>query len=258
MAILTSKANGILTIEFDRPDRKNAITSAMYQTMADTINAAETDKEVRAILFTGKPEIFTAGNDLVDFATTTAANDGVAFSDRPVIQFMQALFKSTKPVVAAVNGAAIGIGTTMLMHCDLVYAADNAKFSVPFAALGLCPEFGSSMLLPANGGHARAAEKLMLGEPFSAQEAYDMGLISKLLPADQVLAHAQAQAAKLVALPAESIRQTKRLMKAGREALKAHIDVESAQFGAMLTGPEAKEAFTAFFEKRKPDFTKFA
>jgi enoyl-CoA hydratase/carnithine racemase len=161
-------------------------------------------------------------------------------------------------VVAAVNGAAIGIGTTMLMHCDLVYAADNAKFSVPFAALGLCPEFGSSMLLPANGGHARAAEKLMLGEPFSAQEAYDMGLISKLLPADQVLAHAQAQAAKLVALPAESIRQTKRLMKAGREALKAHIDVESAQFGAMLTGAEAKEAFTAFFEKRKPDFTKFA
>ena len=258
MAILTSKAAGILTIEFDRLDRKNAITSAMYQTMADTINAAEGDTEVRAILITGKPEIFTAGNDLVDFAMTTAANDGVAFSDRPVIQFMKALFNSTKPVVAAVNAAAIGIGTTMLMHCDLVYAADNAKFSVPFAALGLCPEFGSSMLLPANGGHARAAEKLMLGEPFSAQEAYDMGLISKLLPADQVLAHAQAQAAKLVALPAESIRQTKRLMKAGREALKAHIDVESAQFGAMLTGAEAKEAFTAFFEKRKPDFSKFA
>jgi enoyl-CoA hydratase/carnithine racemase len=256
--IQTSKANGILTIAFNRPERKNAITSAMYQAMADTINAAEGDKEVRAILITGKPEIFTAGNDLADFAATTAANDGVAFSDRPVIKFMQALFKCTKPVVAAVNGAAIGIGTTMLMHCDLVYAADNAKFSVPFAALGLCPEFGSSMLLPANGGHARAAEKLMLGEPFSAQEAYDMGLISKLLPADQVLAHAQAQAAKLVALPAESIRQTKRLMKAGREALKAHIDVESAQFGAMLTGAEAKEAFTAFFEKRKPDFTKFA
>jgi enoyl-CoA hydratase/carnithine racemase len=258
MEILSSKANGILTIEFNRVERKNAITSAMYQTMADTINAAETDAEVRAILITGKPEIFTAGNDLVDFATTTAANDGVAFSDRPVIKFMKALFNSTKPVVAAVNGAAIGIGTTMLMHCDLVYAADNAKFSVPFAALGLCPEFGSSMLLPANGGHARAAEKLMLGEAFSAQEAYDMGLISKLLPADQVLAHAQAQAAKLVALPAESIRQTKRLMKSGREALKAHIDVESAQFGAMLTGAEAKEAFTAFFEKRKPDFTKFA
>lgn len=258
MAIQTSKNAGILTIEFDRLERKNAITSAMYQTMADTINAAESDTEVRAILFTGKPEIFTAGNDLVDFAMTTTANDGVAFTDRPVIQFMKALFNSSKPVVAAVNGAAIGIGTTMLMHCDLVYAADNAKFSVPFAALGLCPEFGSSMLLPANGGHARAAEKLMLGEPFSAQEAYDMGLISKLLPADQVLAHAQAQAAKLVALPAESIRQTKRLMKAGREALKAHIDVESAQFGSMLTGAEAKEAFTAFFEKRKPDFSKFA
>ena len=257
MEILSSKANGVLTIEFNRVERKNAITSAMYQAMADAINAAETDNEVRAILFTGKPEIFTAGNDLVDFATTTAANDGVPFSERPVIKFMQALFNSSKPVVAAVNGAAIGIGTTMLMHCGLVYAADNAKFSVPFTQLGLCPEFGSSMLLAANGGHARAAEKLMLGEAFSAQEAYDMGLISKLLPAGEVLAYAQAQAAKLVALPAESIRQTKRLMKAGRESLKAHIDVESAQFGAMLTGPEAKEAFTAFFEKRKPDFSKF-
>jgi enoyl-CoA hydratase/carnithine racemase len=257
MDIQTSKSNGILTIEFNRVERKNAITSAMYQTMADTINAAESDVDVRVLLITGKPEIFTAGNDLVDFMKTTAADDGVAFTDRPVIQFMRALFNFTKPVVAAVNGAAIGIGTTLLMHCDLVYAADNAKFSVPFAQLGLCPEFGSSMLLPAAAGHARAAEKLMLGEAFGAQEAYDMGLVSKLLPAGEVLAHAQAQAAKLVALPAASIRHTKRLMKAGRDALKAHIDVESAQFGAMLTGGEAKEAFTAFFEKRKPDFSKF-
>lgn len=161
------------------PERKNAITSAMYQTIADTINAAEADAEVRVVLVTGKPEIFTAGNDLDDFLKTTAADDGIAFTNRPVQQFMRALFNFNKPVAAAVNGAAIGIGTTLLMQCDLVYAADNAKFSVPFAKLGLCPEFDSSMRLPANAG-------------------------------------------------------------------------------AMLTGPEGKEAFTAFFEKREPDFSRFS
>jgi len=255
MEIQTSKAGGILTVAFNRPERKNAITSAMYQTMADAINGADSDAEVRAILIHGTPEIFTAGNDLDDFLKTTP---DAPISERPVFRFMQALFNCNKPVVAAVNGAAIGIGTTMLMHCDLVYAADSAKFSVPFSQLGLCPEFGSSMLLPRNAGHARAAEKLMLGEPWGAQEAYDMGLISKVLPPAEVLAYAQAQAAKLVALPATSIRATKRLMKSGREALQAHIDVESKMFGDMLMAPEAKEAFTAFFEKRKPDFTKFA
>ncbi|MGO4380183.1 enoyl-CoA hydratase [Pseudoduganella sp. RAF19] len=255
MEIQTSKAGGILTVAFNRPERKNAITSAMYQTMADAINGVDSDAEVRAILIHGTPEIFTAGNDLDDFLKTTP---DAPISERPVFRFMQALFNCNKPVVAAVNGAAIGIGTTMLMHCDLVYAADSAKFSVPFSQLGLCPEFGSSMLLPRNAGHSRAAEKLMLGEPWGAQEAYDMGLISKVLPPAEVLAYAQAQAAKLVALPATSIRATKRLMKSGREALQAHIDVESKMFGDMLMAPEAKEAFTAFFEKRKPDFTKFA
>jgi len=254
MEIQTSKAGGILTVAFNRSERKNAITSAMYQTMADAINGADGDAEVRAILIHGTPEIFTAGNDLDDFLKTTP---DAPISERPVFRFMQALFNCNKPVVAAVNGAAIGIGTTMLMHCDLVYAADSAKFSVPFSQLGLCPEFGSSMLLPRNAGHARAAEKLMLGEPWGAQEAYDMGLISKVLPPAEVLSYAQAQAAKLVALPATSIRATKRLMKSGREALQAHIDVESKMFGDMLMAPEAKEAFTAFFEKRKPDFTKF-
>ena len=255
MEIQITKAGGILALEFNRPERKNAITTAMYQSLADAINAAESDAEVRAILISGKPEIFTAGNDLDDFLKTSP---DTPISERSVFRFMQALSSSTKPVVAAVSGAAIGIGTTLLMHCDLVYAGDNAKFSVPFAQLGLCPEFGSSMLLPRNAGHARAAEKLMLGEPWGAQEAYDMGLVSKVLPAGEVLAYAQAQAAKLVALPATSIRATKRLMKSGREALQAHIDVESKLFGEMLQAPEAKEAFTAFFEKRKPDFSKFA
>jgi enoyl-CoA hydratase/carnithine racemase len=258
MEILSSKADGILTIEFNRPERKNAITSAMYQTLADAINAAETDNEVRAILIAGKPEIFTAGNDLEDFMKTTATYTG-AFADRPVFQFMRALSGSAKPVVAAVSGLAIGIGTTLLMHCDLVYAADSTKFSVPFTQLGLCPEFGSSLLMPLAGGHARAAEKLMLGEPFTAQEAYDMGIVSKVLPAADVLDHARAQAAKLVALPAASIRTTKRLMTSSRKAqLEAIIAEESKLFFEMLQGAEAKEAFTAFFEKRKPDFTKFA
>jgi enoyl-CoA hydratase/carnithine racemase len=255
MEIQTTKSGGILTIEFNRPERKNAITSAMYQAMADAVNAADADAEVRVILFCGKPEIFTAGNDLDDFLKTSP---DAPIADRPVFRFMHALSHCNKPVVAAVTGAAIGIGTTLLLHCDLVYAGDNAKFSVPFAQLGLCPEFGSSLLLPRTAGHARAAEKLMLGEPWGVQEAYDMGLVSKVLPAADVLAHAQAQAAKLVALPAASIRATKRLMKSGREALQAHIDVESKMFGEMLMGPEAKEAFTAFFEKRKPDFSKFA
>ncbi|CAN7685235.1 enoyl-CoA hydratase [Pseudoduganella sp. LjRoot289] len=258
MDILSSKANGILTIEFNRLERKNAITTVMYQAMADAINDAEQDASVRAILITGKPEIFTAGNDLDDFLKTSKPAEGAVFTDRPVFQFMRALSGASKPVVAAVSGAAIGIGTTLLMHCDLVYAADTAKFSVPFAQLGLCPEFGSSVLLPQIAGHARAAEKLMLGEPFLAQEAYDMGLVSKVLPAAEVLAYAQGQAAKLAAMPATSIRNTKRLMKSGRATeLQAVIQTEGLLFGEMLLAPEAKEAFTAFFEKRKPDFSKF-
>ncbi|WP_338770205.1 enoyl-CoA hydratase [Massilia sp. METH4] len=258
MAIEVSKTNGILTLEFNRIERKNAITSAMYQSLADAINAAQEDTEVRAILITGKPEAFTAGNDLEDFMKTAATYTG-AFGDRPVFQFMRALSGSAKPVVAAVSGLAIGIGTTLLMHCDLVYAADSTKFSVPFTQLGLCPEFGSSLLMPLAGGHARAAEKLMLGEPFTAREAYDMGIVSKVLPAAEVLDHARAQAAKLVALPAASIRTTKRLMTTSRKAqLEAIIAEESKLFFEMLQGAEAKEAFTAFFEKRKPDFTKFA
>ncbi|SFU95029.1 enoyl-CoA hydratase [Pseudoduganella namucuonensis] len=259
MDILSSKANGVLTLEFNRLERKNAITTAMYQALADAINEAERDVSVRAILITGKPEIFTAGNDLDDFLKTAQPAADAVFTDRPVFQFMRALSGASKPVVAAVSGAAIGIGTTLLLHCDLVYAADNAKFSVPFAQLGLCPEFASSALLPQIAGHARAAEKLMLGEPFLAQEAYDMGLVSKVLPAADVLAYAQAQAAKLVALPATSIRNTKRLMKSAKaDAMQTVMLAEGKLFGEMLLAPEAKEAFTAFFEKRKPDFSKFA
>lgn len=255
MDILTSKTNGILTIEFNRPDKKNAITSAMYQAMADALKDGESDAGVRAILFTGKSDVFTAGNDLEDFMKSSAQGE---VSERPVAKFMWNLSHAAKPIVAAVAGNAIGIGTTMLLHCDLVYAADNAKFAMPFAQLGLCPEFSSSMLLPQLAGYPRAAEKLLLGEAFSAQEALQMGLVSKVVPVDELPAFANAQAAKLAALPASSLRVTKSLMKTAQiAAIEARMQEENKHFGAMLVAPEAKEAFTAFFQKRKPDFSKF-
>jgi enoyl-CoA hydratase/carnithine racemase len=254
MDIVTSKADGILTIEFNRPEKKNVITAAMYTMMADALNDADKDPSVRTILITGTAQAFTAGNDLEDFLKNPPQE-----KNSPVTNFMMALHRSSKPVVASVCGVAVGIGTTMLMHCDLVYAGDNAKFSMPFAPLGLCPEFGSSMLLPRLAGYQRAAEKLLLGEPFSAEEAREMGLVSKVLKADEVLNHARIQAAKLVALPASSIRITKRLMKAEQAAsIDDRMDQETRHFGEMLTAPEAKEAFSAFLQKRKPDFTKFS
>lgn len=255
MDILTSKTNGVLTVEFNRPEKKNAITSAMYQSMADALQEAEDDAAVRAIVIQGKAEVFTAGNDLDDFLKNSSAEIG----DRPVAHFMRALSSAAKPVIAAVAGNAVGIGTTMLMHCDLVYAAENAKFSMPFTQLGLCPEFASSMLFPAMAGYPRAAEKLLLGEAFGAEEAYDMGLVSKVVPVIELADFVHIQAAKLAALPASSLRVTKRLMKSAQtEAINARMAEENKHFGEMLMAQEAKEAFTAFFEKRRPDFTKFA
>jgi enoyl-CoA hydratase/carnithine racemase len=256
MDILTSKSNGILTIEFNRPDKKNAITAAMYQIMADALKEAESDPAVRAILIAGRPEIFTAGNDLEDFMKNSSQG---AIGERPVTQFMHNLSRASKPVIAAVAGAAVGIGTTMLMHCDLIYAADNAKFSMPFTQLGLCPEFASSMLLPQIAGYPRAAEKLLLGEAFSANDAYEMGLVTKVVPADELRAFATMQAAKLAALPASSLRATKSLMKSAQTAaIDAKMMEENKHFGTMLSAPEAKEAFAAFFQKRKPNFTSFS
>lgn len=256
MDILTHKENGILTISFNRPEKKNAITAAMYQAMADALIEAETDVAVRVILMTGKPEIFTAGNDLEDFMKNAAslASDAVP----PVYQFMQALNQSGKPVIAAVSGAAVGIGTTLLMHCDLIYLADNAKLSMPFTQLGLCPEFASSMIFQQIVGYQRAAEKLMFGEAFTAHEAYDMGFVNKVLPIEELLPYAQQQAAKLAALPAASVRVTKRLMKGNQpHEVATKMREENQHFATMLNAPEAKEAFTAFFQKRKPDFSKF-
>ena len=253
MTIKTETTGGVARIEIARPEKKNAITVAMYQQMADAIAAAHDDGAVRAILIHGQPEIFTAGNDLEDFAKNPPAD-----MNAPVFKFMQALGYSEKPVIAAVNGAAVGIGTTMLMHCDFSYCADNAMFSMPFVALGLCPEFGSSYLVALNAGYHKAAEKLLMGEPMSAEEALEMKIVNRILPPDEVLAYAQKQAMRFNALPPSAVRETKRLMKAAWRASVEKVIVEEAtSFGKLLRSAEAKEAFNAFLEKRKPDFSKF-
>jgi enoyl-CoA hydratase/carnithine racemase len=252
MDIACSNADGVYVIQFNRPHKKNAFTAAMYQAMSEALADAERDASVRAILFMGNAEAFTAGNDLEDFV-----NDPPMSPDAPVFRFMQAVTEAVKPLVAAVAGNAVGIGTTLLLHCELVYAADNAKFALPFSKLGLCPEFASSFLLPQLAGYQRAAEALLLGEAFGAEEAYDMGLVNRVLPKDELFAFAQAQADKLAALPAASVRTTKRLMKSQQQAVVAtQMAEEIRHFAAMLPAPAAREAVSAFLEKRKPDFRK--
>lgn len=253
MTIATETVNGVARIRIARPEKKNAITVAMYQQMADAVIAAHEDRTVRALLIHGEPDIFTAGNDLEDFL-----NNPPEGPDAPVFRFMQTLGYAEKPVVAAVNGAAVGIGTTLLMHCDLAYAADNAMFSMPFVSLGVCAEFGSSLLVPLAAGYHKAAEKLLLADPISAEEALEMGLVNRLLPPGEVLDYAIRQAERFNALPPASVRETKRLMKAGFKAIvEKTITDEAKSFGSMLRSPEAREAFTAFYERRKPDFSRF-
>jgi enoyl-CoA hydratase/carnithine racemase len=253
MDIELSKTNDVLTIAFNRPEKKNAITAAMYQTMADALVEAQKDPSTRAILLRGSPTIFSAGNDLEDFLKTPPVGENA-----PVFQFLRAISTAEKPLVASVSGAAVGVGTTLLLHCDLVYAADTATFSLPFSQLGLCPEAASSLLLQRVAGHQLAAEKLLLGEPFDAKEAHRMGFVNRLLPAAEVDAFALQQAQKLAALPASSLRVTKELMKrAAQHELQTQMTEEAVHFAKMLLAPEAKEAFKAFFEKRKPDFRQF-
>ena len=240
----------IATIAFNRPQKKNAITAAMYQAAADALKEAGANDAVRVIVITGDGGCFTAGNDLEDFLQRPPEGD-----DSPVTQFMNALRTTAKPVIAAVPGLAIGIGTTLLMHCELVYSADTAKFAMPFTQLGLCPEFASSVLLPRIAGYQRAAEKLLLGEAFDAAEAEKIGLVNRVLPAEDLMPFVHTQAAKLAALPAESLRVTKQLMKADLQTpVAAAMLTEMQHFLRMLNGPDAKEAFTAFLQKRKPVF----
>ncbi len=250
MAVRFDISDRVATIAFNRPQKKNAITAAMYQSAADALREANANDTVRVIVITGDGGCFTAGNDLEDFLQCPPQGE-----NSPVTQYMNALRTTSVPVIAAVPGLAIGIGTTLLMHCDLVYATQEAKFAMPFTQLGLCPEFASSVLLPRIAGYQRAAEKLLLGEPFDAAEAEKMGLVNRVLPAAELMPFVQAQAAKLAALPSESLRVTKQLMRADLQTpVAAAMLTELQHFTRMLSGPDAKEAFTAFLEKRKPVF----
>lgn len=254
MSIKTAVLNGVFTLEIARPEKKNAITIDMYQAMADGLKAAQADGAVRAVLITGQPGIFTSGNDLEDFMKRPPSG-----ADSPAYQFMQALSGCDKPVVAAVTGAAIGIGTTMLLHCDLVYVADEARLAMPFVSLGLVPEFASSLVVPQLMGRVKAAEKILLGDPFTGAEAVELGIANAVLPTGEVALHARRVAERFNAMPPGAVRDTKKLLRrASTEATWQAIEAEAAVFGERLTSPEAREAFSAFFQKRKPDFSQFS
>lgn len=246
--------DGVFRIEIARPEKKNALTAEMYQVLADALAGAEADPAVRVILISGAGGNFTAGNDLTDFLDQPPTDENA-----PVFRFLNGFANLQKPFVAAVEGVAVGVGTTILLHCDLAYAGASARFALPFANLGLTPEAASSLLLPLRTGHVRAAEMLMLGEAFSAQTALETGIVNAVLPDGEVLAHALERCRKLIAQPAASLRLTKQLMKRAQQALiRETMSAEAEIFRQRLISPEAKEAFAAFFEKRKPDFSKFA
>jgi enoyl-CoA hydratase/carnithine racemase len=250
--ILIDTTGGVTTITLNRVDKKNSLTTAMYADLADALAQALADDAVRVVVFQGHETIFSGGNDIADFLKAPPTS-----TDAPVFRFLRALSTFPKPVVAAVCGPAVGIGTTMLFHCDLVYAGDNAAFSMPFVNLGVCPEAASSYLAPRLMGYGRAAEALLLGDPFMAEAALEMGLVSRIVPPAEVSALAQRQAQKLAAKPMSSLLQTKRLMKKGQaDFVASHMLEEATIFGRMLSEPAAREAFSAFLDKRRPDFAK--
>jgi enoyl-CoA hydratase/carnithine racemase len=239
--------DGVVEIHIDRPDKKNALTAAMYRAMTAALADASDRAEIGAVLFAGKGGAFCAGNDLKDF--TQGPQGGEA-----AFEFIRAIAAFEKPLVAAVQGLAVGVGTTMLFHCDLVYAAPDARFIMPFVNLGIVPEAGSSLLAPATMGYAKAAAMLLLGDPMDAETADRAGLVSAIVAADGLLDHARAKAAALMAKPPQALAATRRLMKGDPAALRARIDEEARLFEEMLASPEAQEAFAAFFEKRTPVF----
>jgi enoyl-CoA hydratase/carnithine racemase len=250
--ILTHLDAGIMTLTLNRADKKNSLTQAMYATLADALTQAATDAAVRVVVFQGHVSIFSAGNDIGDFLTAPPNTP-----DAPVFRFLRAISSFPKPLVAAVCGPAVGVGTTMLFHCDLVYAGDNAAFSMPFVNLGVCPEAASSLLVPQMMGYHRAAEALLLGEPFMAEAALEVGLVNRIVPPTEANAVAQAQARKLAAKPLSSLVETKRLMKMGQaDKVAQQMMTEATSFGRMLREPAAREAMASFMEKRKPDFSR--
>ncbi|HVY80988.1 MAG TPA: enoyl-CoA hydratase [Steroidobacteraceae bacterium] len=252
MGIRTAAANGVLTVEIARPEKKNALTIAMYEAMTQALEAAQADEDVRAVLIMGQPAVFTAGNDLQDFLQRPPTSE-----DSAVLRFMYALLKVEKPIVAAVTGVAVGIGVTMLLHCDLVYVSEDAQLSMPFVSLGLVPEFASSEILPRLLGPAKAAELLLLGKVFSGADAVRFGIANAALPATEVSAHARRVAERFRELPAGAVRDAKRLMRAGtKEDVLRAIRAEATVFAERLRSPEAQEAMEAFLQKRKADFSR--
>jgi enoyl-CoA hydratase/carnithine racemase len=250
--IVTERSDGILRVELNRPAKKNAMTSAMYTSLADIFNKAAEDEEVRVVLWHGAGDAFSAGNDVGDFLKNPPGP-----GESPQARLMDAFVRFEKPIVAAVQGAAIGGGTTMLTHCDFVYAGESAKFQLPFINLALVPEFGSSYSLPARIGHLRAAELFLLGEPFTAARAAELGLVTRVVPDRDLLATATATAQKLAAKPGGALRAGKRLLKQGFvDQVKAAIRVENQAFSERVRSAEAKEALSAFLEKRPPNFNK--
>jgi enoyl-CoA hydratase/carnithine racemase len=252
--IKLDRASNVLTLTMARADKKNALTNEMYGVLADAITAAETDPETRAIVIRGEGDMFTAGNDVIEFAGVAT---GAVTGERHVSRFLQAMTRATRPLVAAVQGRAVGIGTTMLLHCDLVVLAENALLSTPFVNLALVPEAASSLLMPLRIGHARAYEMFALGEPVDARSALQLGIANRVVPLERLHAEAASVAARLSKLPAGALAATKRLMR-NADVLAAQIGAESAIFAERLKTAEAREAFAAFAEKRAPDFTKVA
>ena len=251
--ILVETKDRIARIELARTDKKNALTGEMYGHMAEALATAEADPQVRCVLIHGAPDCFCAGNDISDFVAR-GSSDGPS----PAFAFMKNLSKARKPVVAAVGGPAVGIGTTMLFHCDLVFAARNVRFQLPFVPLGIVPEFASTLLLPAIAGYQRAARLLLTGAPFGADEGLAAGFVTEVVADTELIERARAAAVAVTALPPASVRLTKGLMK-GRHAhaVEEAIAEEWSVFRERLGSPEAREAMMAFFEKRKPDFSSF-
>ena len=245
--IAVARDGGVTTISLARPQRRNALTWEMYEALDGALAQAEADDAVRVVLVRGTPEAFTAGNDLEDFLRRPPRG-----GDAPVFRFLERVAGASKPLVAAVRGPAIGIGTTLLLHCDLVFAGESARFQLPFVKLGLVPEFASSYLLPLVAGLARAKEMLLLGEPFDAQAAREAGIVTRVLPDAEVEAHAAHAVAALAALPPEAVRATKALLqRPHREAIASQLAAESAVFRDMLGRPAAREALEAFLARRK-------
>jgi len=244
--------NRVARIEIARPEKKNALTAAMYAQLTDALAAAGKDPQVRAVLLHGSRDCFTSGNDLSDFLKRKPGETS------PVFGLFQVLPAMEKPVVAAVGGPAVGIGTTLLLHCDLIYATAAARFQLPFVPLGIVPEFGSTLLLPQLAGYQRAAELLLLGQPFTAEKAKEAGIVNEIVTEESLLERAEQACQALAALPPESIRLTKKLLKSTHaKVVSERITEEGRLFMERLASPEAKEAMSAFLEKRKPDFSRF-